>query len=332
LTPLIIAHRGASGDRPEHTLAAYRLAIEHGADFIEPDLVLTRDGVLVARHENEIGGTTDVATRAEFAARRTVKTIDGVAKAGWFTEDFTLAELKTLRARERIPELRPANRNYDDQFDIPTFDEILELVRDAGRARGEPPGVYPETKHPSYFSRIGLDHETPLLEALRRFGYSGAHARVFIQSFEIGNLRALRAKSDLPLVQLLELEGAPFDSHLLGAPRSYRDLAGPQGLREIAEYANAIGPNKLAIIGRDEHEMLRRPSALVDQAHEAGLAVHPWTFRAENAFLPTDCRSSGLPSERGELASELHRYARAGVDAVFTDQPDLAVIALRGCS
>jgi len=332
LTPLIIAHRGASGDRPEHTLAAYRLAIEHGADFIEPDLVLTRDGVLVARHENEIGGTTDVANRAEFAARRTVKTIDGVATAGWFTEDFTLAELKTLRARERIPELRPANRIYDDQFDIPTFDEILEFVRDAGRARGEPPGVYPETKHPSYFSRMGLEHETPLLEALRRFGYSGTRARVFIQSFEIGNLRTLRAKSDLPLVQLLDLEGAPFDSRLKGAPRSYRDLASPQGLREIAEYANAIGPNKLAIIGRDEREMLTHPSALVDHAHEVGLAVHPWTFRAENAFLPADCRSSGTASERGELASELRRYARAGVDAVFTDQPDLAVLALRRCS
>ena len=332
LIPLIIAHRGASGDRPEHTLASYGLAIEQGADFIEPDLVLTLDGILVARHENEIGGTTNVSTKPEFAARKCVKLIDGAETAGWFTEDFTLAELRTLKARERIPELRPANRAFNDQFEIPTFDEILELVRHANATRARPVGVYPETKHPTYFAGIGLDHATPLLEALRRFGYSGSNARVFIQSFEVSNLRRIRAKSDLPLVQLMELTGAPYDYRASTDPRSYADLASAAGLREVAQYANAIGPNKLAVIGRGADETLKGYSRLVEDAHEAGLAVHPWTFRAENAFLPADCRSSGVGSERGDLASELRCYAHVGVDAVFTDQPELAVQAFRSGS
>ncbi|RYD42197.1 MAG: glycerophosphodiester phosphodiesterase, partial [Sphingomonadales bacterium] len=207
--PIVIAHRGASGERPEHTLASYKLAIELGADYIEPDLVLTKDGVLVARHENEISETTDVAAHPEFAGRKATKTIDGLEVTGWFTEDFTLAELKTLRARERLPKLR--STEYDGQFEIPTFEEILTFLAEANKGRKIPVGVYPETKHPSYFTSIGLPHEAPLLAMLDRFGYRGRTAPVFIQSFEVGNLMDLRAKSDLPLIQLMDAEGAPAD-------------------------------------------------------------------------------------------------------------------------
>jgi glycerophosphoryl diester phosphodiesterase len=250
-SPTLIAHRGASGYRPEHTIASYTLAIEQGADYIEPDLVLTKDGVLVARHENEIGGTTDVAKHPEFAARKTTKTIDGQAIEGWFTEDFTLAELKTLRARERIPQIRPQNTRYDGQFEIPTFDEVLAL------ARRHEVGVYPETKHPAYFEGLGLSHDEPLLAALNRSGV----AKVFIQSFEIDNLQRLRKKTALPLVQLID----STSPHLVTT----------EGLAEIATYANAIGPNKTLLT-----------AAVIADAHVKGLLVHAWTFRAEKEFGP----------------------------------------------
>lgn len=332
-TPQIIAHRGASGDRPEHTLASYALAIAQGADFIEPDLVLTRDGVLVARHENEIGGTTDVADHPAFASRRTTKTIDGKPVTGWFTEDFAYGELLMLRARERIPELRPANREYDGRYGVPSFEEILTMLKAVNAIRSVPVGVYPETKHPSYFSSIGLEHDEPLLAALQRFGYleepMKARTRVYLQSFETTNLRRLRGACGLPLVQLLEHDDAPFDLIAAGDARTYRDLASPAGLREIAGYADAIGPNKLDVIGRDAEGRLAVPGSLVGDAHAVGLEVHPWTFRAENAFLPGGMRSSGVDHERGDLGAELRAYADAGVDAVFTDQPGLARRAWR---
>ena len=320
----IIAHRGASGDRPEHTLAAYRLAIEQGADFIEPDLVLTKDGVLVARHENEISETTDIADHPEFADRRTTKSIDGIETSGWFTEDFTLAELRTLRARERLPQLRPANVDYDGRFPIPTFDEIIALAKSAGAERGRPVGIYPETKHPGYFASIGLPHQQPLLAALDAAGWNSADAPVFVQSFEVGNLKAIDAVSGVRLVQLIQEEGGPADLPDI----SYRNMLTQGGMRAIASYADAIGPQKSLVIPIGENGQLDEPTELVGWAHEAGLLVHPWTFRAENAFLPGDLRRGDRPEQRGDLAGEIRAFIDAGIDGLFSDQPGLAVRAL----
>jgi glycerophosphoryl diester phosphodiesterase len=280
--PIVIAHRGASAHRPEHTLAAYELAIELGADFIEPDVVATRDGRLVARHDNEISGTTDVASRPEFAGRRTAKQVDGKRLEGWFTEDFTLEELRTLRARERLPELR--GTMYDGRFGIPALDEIVALAASAGV------GVYPETKHPTYFASLGLPLEPPLLAALEGFG-----GQLFIQSFEAGNLRELRGTH--PLVRLTA--GPPPD------------------IAEIATYADAIGPHKDQLIPRDGDGRLGEPTALVAEAHAAGLLVHPWTFRPEPAFTP-----AGMNADE-----ELDTFLALGVDGVFADDPGAAVAA-----
>ena len=338
LVPIIIGHRGASGYVPEHTLASYFLAIQQGADFIEPDLVSTRDGVLVARHENEIGATTDVAAHPEFADRRTSKLVDGVGIEGWFTEDFTLAELKTLRARERIADLRPANARFDGHFGIPTLDEILDLVHGAdvvrahsARARHEPAprriGIYPETKHPSYFSSVGLALEGPLLETLDRHGYAGRDAPIFLQSFETENLRNLRSLTELPLVQLVAASGAPFDRVLAGDSRNYAGLVTRRGLAQIADYADAIGVEKTLVIPRSAQGELGSATTLVDDAHAEGLLVHAWTFRAENHFLPGSLRSSADPAALGDLAAELTAYLKAGLDGVFIDQPLLGVQA-----
>jgi glycerophosphoryl diester phosphodiesterase len=323
--PIVIAHRGASGERPEHTLAAYSLAIEQGADFIEPDLVLTKDGVLVARHENEISETTDVAARPEFSDRKATKIIDGESFTGWFTEDFTLAELKTLRAKERLPQLRGANMAYDGQFEIPTFDEVLALARDEGRKRGRVIGVYPETKHPSYFAGIGLVHEAPLLAALTRFGHKGKAAPIFIQSFEVGNLRALRGKTKLRLIQLMADAGGPPD--LPG--QSYADMANPEGLTQIARYADGIGVAKAMVIPRDAEGRLATPTTLVANAHKAGLAVHVWTFRRENYFLPAEYRSGTDPRSTGDLAAEILAFLVTGIDGLFSDNVTEAVAAVR---
>ncbi|HEY1969168.1 MAG TPA: glycerophosphodiester phosphodiesterase family protein [Pseudonocardia sp.] len=304
ISPLIIAHRGASGYRPEHTLAGYELAARLGADFLEPDLVATRDGVLVARHEPEIGGTTDVANHPEFRNRRGTKRVDGTDTTGWFTEDFTLAELRTLRAVERIPDVRPRNTRFNGRFPIPTFDEILALALRLTAELGRPIGVYPETKHPSYHASIGLPLESALVDALRRAGLDRADAPVFVQSFEVYNLRALRDVHGLrvPLVQLIEAHGRPAD----GGP-GYREMITPVGLKDVAGYASAIGPDKTLA-----------SAALVDNAHAVGLAVHPWTFRAEPRFRP---------AEVPDLVSELADYFGRGVDAVFTDHTDAAVFA-----
>jgi glycerophosphoryl diester phosphodiesterase len=331
-TPIVIAHRGASGHRPEHTLEAYRLAIEHGADFIEPDLVATRDGVLVARHENEIGGTTDVAARPEFSERRATRSIDGVETTGWFAEDFTLAELRTLLARERIPELRPASAEHDGRYAIPTLDEVVDLAVRESAARGRTIGVYPETKHPTYFRSIGLPLEEPLLAALAVVGWTTADAPVFIQSFETANLRALRTLTGVRLVQLLEAEGAPYDLVAAGSPRPYAELATPAGLAEIATYADAIGPSRAMIVPRDSDGRSLDPTSLVADAHAAGLAVHPWTFRSENHFLPAELRR-GDPADpahargHGDAAADYRRFAALGVDGVFSDFPAEAAAA-----
>ena len=336
--PIVIGHRGASGYVPEHTLASYFLAMQYGADYVEPDLVMTADGVPIARHENEIGATTDVAQHRRFAARRAERVIDGVSVRGWFTEDFTLAELKTLKVRERIPELRPGNTRFDGQFEIPTLEEILVLVRGVEAARTArarqlgttPPeriGVYPETKHPSHFAARGLAMEAPLVATLARHGYEGREAPVWLQSFEVGNLRALAGVTQLKRVQLIEEGGAPYDFIASGDARRYADLIAPAGLEEIAGYAQAIGPNKSLVIPRRADGSLGAPTALIADAHGAGLAVHPWTFRAENAFLPAPLRRGAQPTDRGDLAAEIVAYLRCGIDGFFTDQPDIGVAA-----
>lgn len=324
-TPIIIAHRGLSGEWPEHTLEGYQAAIDAGADFIEPDLVLTKDGILVARHENDITATTDVAERAEFAARKAEKTIDGRLHIGWFTEDFTLAELKSLRAKERLPQLRSAAR--DGRFMVPTFEEILILLAAANKGRARPIGVYPETKHPSYFAAIGLPHEAALLKLLDQYGYRGKDAPVFIQSFEVGNLKTLRGKTDLPLIQLIAAEGGPPDRPAV----RYADMAGAEGLKAIADYADGIGPEKNMVIPRDAAGRLGAPTTLVARAHKAGLKVHPWTFRRENFFLPANFQTAAGPAAPGDLAAEINAYLAAGIDGLFTDNtPEAAaVIAAR---
>ena len=316
--PFIIAHRGASGERPEHTLAAYERAIDQGADYIEPDLVLTRDGVLVARHENEISGTTDVADHPEFAARKTSKTIDGQPVTGWFTEDFTLAELRTLRARERLPQLRAANSRFNDLYLIPTFEEILKLVRAKEAETGRRIGIYPETKHPSYFAGIGLAHQAPLLALLSQYGYQTEADPVFIQSFEVGNLKALRAVSRLRLIQLVEGEGGPAD-----APgTTYADMMTTQGLKQIADYADGIGPATAMVLAPEG------PTGLVGRAHDAGLQVHVWTLRMENSFLPAAFQRPDDPQGRGDFAGYVRAVAGTGVDAMFSDFPKQAREAL----
>ncbi len=337
-TPIVIAHRGASGYVPEHTLTAYFIAIELGADYIEPDLVMTKDGILVARHENEIGGTTDVGTRPEFAGRKTTKTIDGVAVNGWFTEDFTLAELKALRAKERIPQLRPANARFDGMFEVPTFEEVLLLVKSMNEQREQalspaerktrrPIGIYPETKHPTYFASLGMPMEEPLVRLLHQYGYHDRFATVYIQSFEVGNLKKLRRMTRLPLVQLLSDTGKPYDFVVSGDPRSYADLTTPAGLAEIAKYANGIGANKNLMIPRQPDGTLGSPTHLVRDAHQFGLVVHGWTFRAENFFLPKEYQSSADPAAFGDLAGEIKRFLQLGMDGFFTDQSDIGVRA-----
>ena len=315
--PLVIAHRGASGNRPEHTLEAYKLAIEEGADFIEPDLVMTKDHVLVARHENEISGTTDVATHPEFAARQATKIIDGQSFTGWFTEDFTLVELKTLRARERLPQLRPQNCAYDGQFEIPTFSEILALAA----TTPERVGVYPEIKHGTYFDGLGMNMEAPLLAALEQAGFTEASDPVFIQSFEVGNLERLRKLTQLRLVQLIDGTGHPADRPELPSTT----MITPAGLAAIARYADAIGVTKALIVPRDASGQSLSPTMLIDDAHKAGLKIHAWTFRAENAFLPAEWRAGTDPAAHGALAAELRQFYELGIDGVFCDFPGVAV-------
>jgi len=314
---LIIAHRGASGERPEHTLAAYERAIDQGADYIEPDLVATSDGVLVARHENEISGTTDVADRPEFADRRTTRTIDGYKVNGWFTEDFTLSELQTLRARERLPEIRPANTAFDGLYQVPTLAEIISLVKAKEAESGRRIGLYPEIKHPTYFMGIGHDLADMLVEQLHAAGYQGEDAPVFIQSFEVAPLVRLNDVTDLRLVQLVSSYGGPADI----LEQSYREMLDAQGLITIAAYADGIGAD-LGLLFNDDG----RTTGLTEAAHHVGLLVHAWTLRKENAFLPERFRSSDDQLDlAGCYPSLWDEIVSSGVDGVFTDDPLLAV-------
>ncbi|OKI71108.1 glycerophosphodiester phosphodiesterase [Micromonospora sp. CB01531] len=328
--PIVIAHRGASGYRPEHTLEAYRLAVRMGADYIEPDLVSTKDGVLVARHENEISGTTDVAAHPEFAARKATKTIDGVQVTGWFTEDFTLAELKTLRAKERLPQVRVANTAFDGKFEVPTFQEVIDLAQAESKARGRTIGVYPETKHPSYFTSIGLPLEEPLVAVLEANKLTHRNDPVFIQSFETANLRKLDRMIDVRLVQLMDAAGRPYDFTAAGDPRSYADLASASGLAWVARYADGVGLHKNLIVPRDAAGKLLAPTTVIRDAHRVKLLVHAWTFRAENQFLPVDYRIGTDPNARGDITSEYELFFGLGLDGAFADQPDTAVAARAG--
>jgi len=340
--PTLIAHRGASALRPEHTLAAYTQAIEDGADIIEPDLVATRDGVLVARHENAIAilntdgsvreATTDIVDRPEFASRRTTKIIDGASITGWFTEDLTLAELKTLRARERIPLIRPANTAFNGQFQVPTLQEVIDLAKSKSIEKGRTIGIYPETKHPTYFKSIGLPLEKRLVDVLVLNGWSSKEAPVFIQSFEVANLKEIRGLTSARIIQLLSSSGRPYDFVAAGASetRSYADLITPAGLRDVASYANGIGPSKDMVIPLTGGN-LGTPTALVTNAKAANLLVHIYTLRPENNFLPANLKRAPVTDNtvRGDSITEIQTFLQAGIDGFFTDDSAVGREAIR---
>ena len=304
----IISHRGASGHRPEHTLASYELGARHGGDFIEMDLVSTSDGALICRHEQEIGDTTDVADRPEFADRRTTRTVDGREAEGFFAQDFTLAEIKTLRAVERMPPVLPDNAVMDGTFEIPTLGEVIELAKSLTKELGRPVGIYPETKHPAHHVEQGLELEPALIAELREAGLHGDESAVpvFLQSFESESLRKL-TDTGLPLVLLM------------GTEEHWRHYTTPDGLAEVASFAHAIGPHKSLIVPTDDEGNLGAPTELVEHAHEAGLLVHPFTFRSENHFLPANLRSEGASTEYGGFAAEYEVFFEVGVDGVFSD-------------
>jgi len=320
--PLVIGHRGASGYRPEHTLASYALAARIGADYIEPDLVSTKDHKLVVRHEPEISGTTNVADHPEFVSRKTTKTIDGVKTTGWFTDDFTLAELRTLRAKERLPLVRQRNTIYDGRYQIPTFQEVLDLRAQLSRELHREIGVYPETKHPTYFKSKGLALEPLLVKALQRNDLDGRRAKVFVQSFETAGLREMNKQIDVPLVALLDSKKLePGDRQGTGV--TFGDLATAKGLKRISRFVDGVGPSKDYIIPRDATGKSLPATSFVGDAHAAGLVVHPYTFRPENQFLPLELRSSADPNAYGNLFGEIDKFLDAGVDGFFTDTPDI---------
>ncbi|GAA3993137.1 glycerophosphodiester phosphodiesterase [Streptomyces plumbiresistens] len=327
--PTIIGHRGASGYRPEHTLGAYQLALDLGADIVEAgDLVPTKDGHLVCRHEPEIGGTTDVANHPEFAGRKTTKVLDGVSTTGWFTEDFTLAELKTLRAIERIPANRPHNTLYNGRWEIPTFEEVLKWQDEQTRRRGKQVWIYPELKHPTYFRKLGLGLEERVAKLLRKYGRDKWKSPVIIQSFEPTSIQRLNKLVDNPLVVLLSGPATrPWDFVETGDPRTVADLVKPAGLREIASYAQGIGPTLDLIIPKDAAGRLTQPTTLVKDAHKVGLVLHPWTLRNENPFLPADFRKGTDVDAYGDVFGAYKAYFATGIDGVFTDQPDTGVLA-----
>ena len=323
--PVVIAHRGVPGERLEHTRSSYLLAIEQGADYIEPDVVCTRDGHLVVRHENEIGHTTDVAQHPELADRRTTKVVDGVPETGWFTEDLTLEEVLSLRVRERLPQLRPHNMAFSGTERVLTFDEVLTIAAGAPR----PVGVYVETKHPTWFADLGLDLGERVVAALEARGLGGPDAPfpVVVQSREVQHLRDLRTMTSAPLVQLLDRKGAPWDLVAAGDPRTCDDLTTAEGLAGIAAYADGIGPNKTQVIGRGPGHWLTGDTGLVDRAHAAGLFVHVWTMRDENNFLPRDFRTGDDVAAHGDAEREYLAFYDVGVDGVFTDFTGTAVAA-----
>ncbi|MEV2200468.1 glycerophosphodiester phosphodiesterase [Streptomyces fradiae] len=326
--PAVIAHRGASGYRPEHTLGAYQLALDMGADVIEQDLVPTRDGHLVCRHENDISGTTDVADHPEFASRRTTKTVDGQRITGWFTEDFTLAELKTLRAKERIPGTRPDNTLYDGRWTVPSFEEVLRWAEKEGRRRGHPVWLHVETKHPTYFRGIGLGLEERLAKLLRRYGRHRADSPTFLQSFEPTSMRRMARLVGTPRVVLLWTpDDRPYDFVEAGDPRTVGDLVTPGGLDWIASFAQGIGPLLDLVVPKGPDGRLGEPTTLVRDAHARGLVLHPYTLRNENGFLPADFRRGTDPNAYGDVFGAYRAYFATGIDGIFTDQPDTGLLA-----
>lgn len=326
--PTIIAHRGASGYRPEHTLGSYQLALDMGAHVIEQDLVPTRDGHLVCRHENDITGTTDVAAHPEFASRRTTKSVDGVSLTGWFTEDFTLAELKTLRAKERIPANRQENTLYDGRWAIPTFEEVLRWAEKEGHRRGRPVWLHVETKHPTYFRGLGLGLEERLARLLRRYGRDRRNSPVFLQSFEPSSIQRLAGLVDSPRVVLLSAANTrPWDFVQAGDPRTVADLVKPDGLKWIASYAQGIGPTLDLIIPKDANGKLGTPTSLVRDAHAKDLFLHPYTMRNENTFLPADFRRGTDPNAYGDAFGAFKVYFETGIDGIFTDNSDTGLLS-----
>jgi len=325
LAPLVFAHRGASGHRPEHTLAAYELAARMGADHLELDLVSTRDGVLVCRHEPELSLTTDVADRPEFAHRRATRVLDGdLPVTGWWVDDFTLAELRTLRARSR----RRRDAVYDGRFGIATLQEVIDLAAGLGRTLGRPVGLCLELKHATYFRHAGLPLEPALAVALAANGLDGPGAPVYVQAFESGILRRLHAQLEVPMVQLLgHAHERPYDLLRRGLATTYADMATPAGLDAIAAYACGIGVPKALVVPRAVDQSSLEPTALVGDAHAAGLRVHVYTFRNENRHLPLELRSSEDPDEPGDAIAEYEQFAALGVDGVISDHPDAALEA-----
>lgn len=317
---VVIGHRGASGYVPEHTLGSYALAITMGADYIEPDLVMTKDGHLIARHDNELGLTTDIADHPEFASRHRNQTVDGNEISGWFTEDFTLSEIKTLRVKERIPIIRPGNARMDGTYQIITFQDIIDLVKGLEISQKRIIGIYPEIKHSTHFKRLGLAMEQLVVDTFHRNNYRGPNAPVYIQSFEVNNLKELKQMTQLRLLQLYESDKSlqPFDQVESGTGLTYGNMASPEGLQEVATYAHAVGPDKSYIIPRDSNERLGQATSFVSDAHQAGLKVHPYTFRAENSFLPAEFRSADpSPSARGDFEGEIRAFLDAGIDGSF---------------
>ena len=329
--PLLIAHRGASALRPEHTLASYAKAIADGADFVEPDLVPTKDGVLVARHESNIAETTDVASRPEFASRRTTRIMDGRSETGWFTVDFTLAELKTLRARERLAKIRPQNTRYDGEFQIPTFEEIIDFVAAESATLGRPIGLIPELKSVRDFRALGLPTEQRFVDIISAHDYTQT-APVELQCFYAEGLRNVRqivghTRRNLRFMQLM---GEAHEAMIAGAPGTFGEMMTPAGLHEVASYADIIGPSTRSVIPLGPDQRLAAPSSLVRDAHAAGLAVHVWTFRPENVFLAADFRNDAGPAARNPAGSvaEIRRYLATGIDGFFTDDPALGRAAI----
>ena len=311
--PVVIGHRGAPAYRPEHTAASYQLAIDLGAELIEPDVVVSRDGILVVRHESELSLSTDVAGRAEFAGRRTIKEVDGHEHTGWFAEDFTLAELRTLRAVERMPELRPLNTAYDGHFGILTLGEVISLARTRS-TDDRPIRVLAELKHADWSTQHGLPMAELVADELRRLDATDASGPVMVQSFEPAVLRDVRT--------LLGDDG-PQMVQLVGDNAAGDRMVTRPGLREISTYAQGIGPSRERILGTDG----RRPSALVEEAHRAALSVFCWTLRAENAFLPEHLRVGDAPHALGDALAEARQLLAMGVDGLITDSPDHAVQA-----
>ncbi|NBM20036.1 glycerophosphodiester phosphodiesterase [Streptomyces sp. GC420] len=326
--PAVIAHRGASGYRPEHTLGAYQLALDMGADVIEQDLVPTKDGHLVCRHENDITGTTDVADHPEFASRKTTKTVDGTSLTGWFTEDFTLAELKTLRAKERIPAARQENTLYDGRWTVPSFEEVLRWADREGRRRGRPVWLHAETKHPSYFRGIGLGLEEPLARLLRKYGRHRKDSPVFLQSFEPTSMERMSRLVQSPRVVLLWTpDDRPWDFVQSGDQRTVADLVTPEGLKWISGFAQGIGPLLDLVIPKKADGSLGTPTTLVRDAHRAGLILHPYTMRNENTFLPAEFRRGTDPTAYGDVFGAYRAYFEQGIDGIFTDNPDTGLLA-----